>query len=838
MLKSVFTKISKYKLLIGIILLLFCAILEYLGYRQIKTFIPDNEGTAFLIGNLGFVLISFAILFYIGILYLKPIDDLSKYAKQIAEKDSTSLVGALTELSHGNLTETISINNSEFKQIKAVDEIKNLSESIGLISTKIHEAAKEYNSATYKPCQRLCYVGADSYLEGRALGDYAGKTLNGKGKIAIITGSFSASGLELRRKGFINSIREKYPRIQILESIETFESEKVIYQKSLELIKKYPDLSAFYITFALGAIVAKSIEDTHNAKKIMLYCHDLADETMHYIKKGIVTATLGQDTFAQGHDPVIHLFNHIVKKWHPPQPRLLTTNDLITLENYQQFWKEGAGVIESDFMRKRRPKPIEKSSRLIRIAYIGRELNPFWASVKKGVTAASGELRDYNGSVEWILPEGLEQGGSKNVTVEVYGPAIKSAVAKKYNAIAIAVFDQNLIPYINEAVSQGIPVATFNAEPISFRDLFSTLAQRANQLISISENLGEAVQSSVEASQYNASAIHEMAASLKDEDNSVHIATEHIHQINIEIENTVQGAMEQQKTSNNAATAANKICQSINSANENAQLVSKASTESIDIAKHGAESVMENLKQIVNIQNAVKIFSDKIKEMSAQSEHIGSIVATIENISEQTNLLALNAAIEAARAGEQGQGFAVVADEVRVLAEKSAKATKETSTMINNVKKNIDESNSHIEKLVATVNEGIVLANQSGDALKKLLNNSTSMNEKIKAMEDANALATKLAVELQSAIEGVTKAIERNMRSTLEVKDNMKTTLDTIMNVSEISKTNASTIQDLSSETEKVYNQNEKVNTVALQLSSMAKELQGATAQFNIDEKK
>ncbi len=834
---SMLKRISRYKLLIGILVLLSCAIIEYKGYQQIKTFIPESEGATFLIGSLGFIVISFVILFYIGILYLKPIDNLNKSVKQIAEKDFTSLVGALTELSHGNLTETISVN-SDFKPVKAADEIQTLSESIKLISAKIHEAAREYNSATYKPCRRLCYVGADSYLEGRALGDYAGKALNGQGKIAVVTGSFSASGLELRRKGFINIIREKYPRIQILESVETFESDKVIYQKSSELIKKYPDLSAFYITFALGSVVAKAIEDTHNAKKIMLYCHDLSDETMHYIKKGIVTATLGQDTFAQGHDPVIHLFNNIVKKWRSPRPRLLTTNDLVTLENYRQFWKEGVGVIESDFMRERRPKPIEKSSRLIRIAYIGRELNPFWASVKKGVTAASGELREYNGYVEWILPEGIEQGGNKNLSAEVYGPAIKSAVAKKYDAIAIAVFDQNLIPYINEAVSQGIPVATFNAEPISFRDLFSTLAQRANQLISISDNLKEAVQSSVEASQYNASAIHEMAASLKDEDNSVHIATEHINHINIEIENTVQGAVEQQKTANNAASAANKICQSINSANENAQLVSKASSESIGIAKNGAESVMENLKQIFNIQNAVNIFSDKIKEMSAQSEHIGSIVATIENISEQTNLLALNAAIEAARAGEQGQGFAVVADEVRVLAEKSAKATKETSTMINNVKKNIDESNLHIEKLVTSVNEGIVLANQSGDALKKLLNNSTSMNEKIKAMEDANALATKLAGELQSAISGVTNAIERNMHSTLEVKDNMRTTLDTIMNVSEISKTNASTIQELSSETEKVYNQNEKVNTVALQLSSMAKELQGATAQFNIDEKK
>ncbi|MEJ2615460.1 MAG: hypothetical protein P8Z35_10910 [Ignavibacteriaceae bacterium] len=118
MLKLALKKISKYKLLIGIVLLLLCAVLEYLGYQQIKTFIPENKGSIFLIGSLGVILVSFLILFYIGILYLKPIDNLNKYAKQIAEKDFTSLVGALTELSHGNLTETISVN-SEFKKIKA-----------------------------------------------------------------------------------------------------------------------------------------------------------------------------------------------------------------------------------------------------------------------------------------------------------------------------------------------------------------------------------------------------------------------------------------------------------------------------------------------------------------------------------------------------------------------------------------------------------------------------------------------------------------------------------------------------------------------------------------------
>ncbi|MBL4899909.1 MAG: chemotaxis protein, partial [Colwellia sp.] len=106
--------------------------------------------------------------------------------------------------------------------------------------------------------------------------------------------------------------------------------------------------------------------------------------------------------------------------------------------------------------------------------------------------------------------------------------------------------------------------------------------------------------------------------------------------------------------------------------------------------------------------------STSVDHLKSATAGINDFVNIIKGISDQTNLLALNAAIEAARAGEQGRGFAVVADEVRTLAQRSAEASNEISTLIEQV-------NQQMEQVI----EGI---HQVGEKSNEISNSTTTIS--------------------------------------------------------------------------------------------------------------
>lgn len=127
---------------------------------------------------------------------------------------------------------------------------------------------------------------------------------------------------------------------------------------------------------------------------------------------------------------------------------------------------------------------------------------------------------------------------------------------------------------------------------------------------------------------------------------------------------------------------------------------------------------------------------DAMKLMSDASGEIGKIIGTIEEIASQTNILALNAAVEAARAGTAGKGFAVVADEVRNLAAKSQEASRQTSGLIENSIKAVEEGVRLAGDTQATLEEVVGGARQSTEYVGRIAAASRSQADALSQVSE------------------------------------------------------------------------------------------------------
>ena len=151
-----------------------------------------------------------------------------------------------------------------------------------------------------------------------------------------------------------------------------------------------------------------------------------------------------------------------------------------------------------------------------------------------------------------------------------------------------------------------------------------------------------------------------------------------------------------------------------------AQLAYDISLETDQSAANGAQSVVQTIDMVRNIEAHLNNAAEQVSALNRQSGEIARIVDMIQDIAEQTNLLALNAAIEAARAGTQGRGFAVVADEVRNLARRTSEATEQIKSVVEQNQKLAALAADEAQASQQQVEKGVSLATEAGAVMEEI----------------------------------------------------------------------------------------------------------------------
>ena len=184
-----------------------------------------------------------------------------------------------------------------------------------------------------------------------------------------------------------------------------------------------------------------------------------------------------------------------------------------------------------------------------------------------------------------------------------------------------------------------------------------------------------------------------------------------------------------------------------------------------------AAALMGDVETRVRDSNgALDTMVASMASIQESSQQVAKIIKTIDEIAFQTNILALNAAVEAARAGEAGMGFAVVADEVRNLAQRSAKAAKDTAelieasiTRIGSGSHNVNLVSQAISAITESVTKVKVLVDDVSVASRQQTQGIEQVSQAIAQMEKVTQTTAATAEESAAASEELTAQADSAM---------------------------------------------------------------------------
>lgn len=331
----------------------------------------------------------------------------------------------------------------------------------------------------------------------------------------------------------------------------------------------------------------------------------------------------------------------------------------------------------------------------------------------------------------------------------------------------------------SDQISLGTEAQSFSMEETStsiegISSSIMTLVDMVEKLFPNAEKATRSILDMVDSNKKISSSTQELFSHVKD-------VSSHIDALVNSVEQVEKRFINLEKSSDETSASMERIDRTIKDVEDKAGLSSDLAAHVRADAEVGATASAKTIEGMSRIREIVSESAEVIQRLGEKSSEVGDIINVINDITDRTNLLALNASIIAAQAGEHGKGFAVVAEEIKRLADQTGQSTVEISDIVQGIQTMVSDVVQANEMGKWSAEEGVRLSNETGGALRKILESTSKSSEMSHLIAEATQNQSKETARVISALKAevevikeVSETIREDARLSEKIRDSAK----------------------------------------------------------------
>ena len=203
---------------------------------------------------------------------------------------------------------------------KKIDEIVKSGMKVFTINSDIHGT------------QRCCYIGTDFVNSGKLAAGLIG-LMNRQAKVLVVNGSPQLLSQSQRIKGFLDTIKGRYPGIHVVDVVVCNENDYRAYDLVREKLKNNIHVDMVYIVGEGICGTCQAISEFQR-KRIDVVCYDDVAHTKELFYEGKISATICQQPYQQGYHAVQQCFNWFIEASDQMKDTVLLENVIKIRESF------------------------------------------------------------------------------------------------------------------------------------------------------------------------------------------------------------------------------------------------------------------------------------------------------------------------------------------------------------------------------------------------------------------------------------------------------------------------------------------------------------------------